>query len=514
MSDSSVGLPQPSKDSQKEIEEGTLETATLEGLRRMAGILSGTFILFLFFNLVDFSPPVREIMVAFDAVLVLTFGSIWFCVRRQLILKHQANFFVFVLFVLINANILTAAGLLRLGLIYTVYMGFSIIGSSTVFVSYRWLIYTIAVSLIGWAAVLAPFEPAKQFFNDCFVLVAALSASMGIMSSRRHAHYNSLYLREFASSLLVQRTEEGVARVLGDFARRMTREATWAIQWFSGSCEQRWVAGRGDFPRRHEMERTFLHEGAKEQVALGAGRPVIWSDEGHSSCQAVAIPLTTRKKVFGVVWLSHRGRGGLGLAASNVVTTMAHQASLALESVSLLREVQELALTDELTGLFNRRQFFALARREAQRRAYGSDGGRMLFVVMVDIDHFKRINDTHGHQVGDGVLKEIGTRLQLSLRKTDILGRYGGEEFAIVMSEARPPDGLKVAERLRRSIADVPFRVGELELHVSASFGLVAQSEPDEDLEDLLRKADAALYSAKSSGRNKVEAFSPFGPTG
>jgi diguanylate cyclase (GGDEF)-like protein/PAS domain S-box-containing protein len=158
------------------------------------------------------------------------------------------------------------------------------------------------------------------------------------------------------------------------------------------------------------------------------------------------------------------------------------------------------ATHDALTGIFNRRHVEDVLGREivrAERHA------RPLAVAILDADHFKRINDTHGHQTGDEVLRAISTRFQSTLRSNDVLGRYGGEEFVVVFPETKLEEAGAVAERLRAAVADSPINVGDDALGVTVSIGLAAHT-PGLDRDKLLQRADAALYAAKQDGRNLV----------
>jgi two-component system cell cycle response regulator len=163
----------------------------------------------------------------------------------------------------------------------------------------------------------------------------------------------------------------------------------------------------------------------------------------------------------------------------------------------------ELAVTDQLTGLHNRRymtgQLEALMRRAAH-------GGEPVSLLVIDIDHFKKINDGFGHDVGDEVLREFAVRLATNIRAVDLPVRYGGEEFVIVMPDTQLIDARRIAERIRLHVAGSPFRVmgGKELLTVTISIG-VATSQPGEERpQALLKRADEAVYEAKSTGRNKV----------
>jgi len=158
------------------------------------------------------------------------------------------------------------------------------------------------------------------------------------------------------------------------------------------------------------------------------------------------------------------------------------------------------ATHDALTGVFNRRHVEDVLVKEVER---AERHARPLAVAILDADHFKRINDTHGHQIGDAVLRAMSHRFQTMLRANDVLGRYGGEEFVVVFPETRLEEASAVAERLRIAVADRPIEVGSGALGVTVSIGLAAHA-PGQGRDELLQRADAALYTAKQDGRNLV----------
>jgi two-component system, cell cycle response regulator len=174
---------------------------------------------------------------------------------------------------------------------------------------------------------------------------------------------------------------------------------------------------------------------------------------------------------------------------------------------SMLHHVEALAITDPLTGLYNRRRLSDVLRREwAVAKRYKND----LSCIMVDIDHFKGFNDRYGHDAGDAILKEVARTLGEGLREVDLAARYGGEEFAILLPQTNKPGAVTVASRLHKSLHARRVRIGEEELRVTASFGVAADRDiADGGAEDLIRAADAALYDAKRNGRDRVVAFDP-----
>lgn len=180
----------------------------------------------------------------------------------------------------------------------------------------------------------------------------------------------------------------------------------------------------------------------------------------------------------------------------------AKQAAITLRNSELYEETKYLATVDDLTLCLNRRYLFELGERELKRHRRLKHS---LSALMFDLDHFKRVNDSHGHAVGDEVLRVLAERASLQTREIDILGRYGGEEFALLLPETQLNEALEIAERLRL-VALESINVEGLELHVSISVG-VTEAREDSSLSHLLQRADAALYQAKRNGRNCVVAL-------
>ena len=160
----------------------------------------------------------------------------------------------------------------------------------------------------------------------------------------------------------------------------------------------------------------------------------------------------------------------------------------------------EMAVTDQLTGLHNRR--YLNSRLRTALDAYEMNG-EPLSIALFDVDHFKRINDSRGHQAGDAVLKGFASRMGEALRAIDVAGRYGGEEFMVILAGADLKQGSATAERLRAAVAGAPFEAGAEALWVTTSAG-VADAQPGDTPESLIARADAALYQAKSEGRDRV----------
>jgi two-component system cell cycle response regulator len=168
-------------------------------------------------------------------------------------------------------------------------------------------------------------------------------------------------------------------------------------------------------------------------------------------------------------------------------------------------DLQFEAAHDRLTGLWNRGAIMDLLHRETQRSARI---GEPLGVIMADLGHFKQINDSHGHPTGDSVLREVAHRLIESVRNYDYVGRYGGEEFLIVLTQCAPADLIVTAERMRTHVSEKPVATDSGPILVTVSIGVAARRSLASELpkeEELVRAADTALYCAKANGRNRVE---------
>ena len=168
--------------------------------------------------------------------------------------------------------------------------------------------------------------------------------------------------------------------------------------------------------------------------------------------------------------------------------------------------LEQLAAIDGMTGLNNRRNFLSLAEAEWTRfRRYG----RPMALLMLDIDHFKRVNDSYGHDVGDEVIKTVADILQKQKRASDIAGRLGGEEFALVLPEATLDSAVAAGERLRKLVADYVVTAGGERIAVTISVGASNCHAATAGIEELIKQADLALYEAKRAGRNRVARYAP-----
>jgi diguanylate cyclase (GGDEF)-like protein len=220
---------------------------------------------------------------------------------------------------------------------------------------------------------------------------------------------------------------------------------------------------------------------------------------------AVAVPLMRGNRTIGVLALYHRTTPELfDREDATTLVSFATQASVAIENVLLHREAEHLSITDGLTGVWNRRYLQLTLAKEIDR---AQRFGRPLSILMVDIDHFKVVNDEHGHPRGDEVLVELTRRILSEIRsQIDFLTRYGGEEFLIVLPETPAQGAVVVAEKVRRVIAEAPFLSdGGAPVSLTVSIGAATYPDDGDGSADLVASADSAMYRAKAAGRGRVE---------
>ncbi len=180
---------------------------------------------------------------------------------------------------------------------------------------------------------------------------------------------------------------------------------------------------------------------------------------------------------------------------------LSQQFILGIKRATLYRGVQELAIIDGLTSAFNRRHYLERFREEMERSIKFN---YIFSCLMIDIDYFKDFNDRYGHIVGDAILRELSRTIQENIRQIDLMCRYGGEEFSLVLSETDKDAARLAAERIRQAIQDQSIRVYDEELKITVSIGISSFPGDGKDIEMLIDKADSALYQAKQAGRNKV----------
>lgn len=235
------------------------------------------------------------------------------------------------------------------------------------------------------------------------------------------------------------------------------------------------------------------------------------SDKRHSrECESfvkhghIILPLKVKEKLVGVLCLFTPPLQEVSGRVIHLYKTIADIISVAIENAKIHKTTLEIARTDGLTGLYNHTEFQHILELEVQRaKRYG----REFSLLMLDIDFFKNFNDTYGHQTGDDILKAISQKIKKEVRVMDVSARYGGEEFAVILPETPLQFGVQVAERLRRTVSGHMFHIQGSNVQVTLSIGVASFPADAGTSDDLIKRADQALYLAKNGGRNKVCKF-------
>ena len=217
----------------------------------------------------------------------------------------------------------------------------------------------------------------------------------------------------------------------------------------------------------------------------------------------LGVPLVVHHEVIGLLAMESSSPHSFTRKHERMAAALGDQVAVALFNARLYEKMKRLAMTDSLTGVSTRRSFFEAAQTilEETVKARGT-----LSVLMADLDHFKRINDQHGHQVGDDAIRQAADAARELLRRTDVIGRYGGEEFAVILPETEADAALVIAERLRANVAQIDLLGARETLSISVGV-TTCQPSASMTIDQILHMADQALLAAKRRGRNRVERY-------
>lgn len=321
----------------------------------------------------------------------------------------------------------------------------------------------------------------------------------------------SRMLAEFNEWLQSSDTLDELFTVVSSFLSKLLPGSSGAVYTYGAAREalQR-ACVWGDTPRVEEFEPS-------DCWALRRGRPYFYGDNtidiacehvmagrnGPPPARQYCLPIIAHGETVGL--LSVELDITAGLDTQKLVKFCAEHISLAIANVKMRDLLREQSTRDPLTGLYNRRFFLDYARRELARCAAQSKPAAL---ISLDVDHFKTFNDSHGHEAGDSVLKALAGVLQTMFRQADVSCRLGGEEFVVMLPGCGAERAMERAEQLRQAIEAMQLRHRSEVLHVTVSAGLAVLTEASESLQELLHRADEALYAAKSAGRNRVMAAS------
>ncbi|MBI5030671.1 MAG: diguanylate cyclase [Chloroflexi bacterium] len=266
--------------------------------------------------------------------------------------------------------------------------------------------------------------------------------------------------------------------------------------WRDGSKGQEWSS-----PRQNGLTYAVARGGEIIAVPDMRNHPLFVGTPSTWQGAIIGMPLKIAEHVVGVMTIAFEEVREFVESELRVLRLLAAHAAIAIENARLYDQVQQLAVTDSLTGLLNRRGFYQIGALEFDR-AWRFN--RPLAAMMLDVDHFKQINDTYTHAIGDQVLIALANACRNSLRTVDVIGRYGGEEFVILLPEADIEVASHVAERLRNTVEEIRLPANGAEVYVTISVGVAAMSANTTTLELLIERADRAQYRAKQAGRNHV----------
>lgn len=367
-------------------------------------------------------------------------------------------------------------------------------------------------------AVLVSFDSYHKFEAEeiqiceqaASLIALALEKFQAVEDARRRAD-TSETLRK-AGMVVAERSDfrETVNHILEQLKRMVFYDSA-SVQLLEGN-ELYIIGGSGWKDSKEIADIHFPIPGNNPNtVVIEKGSPYYLPDAGknykqfnhppHNHIRSwLGVPMIVQDKIIGLMAIDSKQPNGFSEQDIMVASEFANQVAIALENARILQETQTQAVTDALTGVYNRRGLFQMGEFEFQRARRIQ---RPFSVMMFDIDHFKMVNDTYGHAVGDQVLQQLAQRCAKTSRATDLVGRYGGEEFVILLTETNLEAAKIIGERLRHSIQNRPFITDAGELVVTTSIG-VTESIPTDTLTTLIKRADVALYKAKNAGRNCV----------
>ncbi len=379
-------------------------------------------------------------------------------------------------------------------------------------------------SLEASGVILVKRSPPQRVFDEeevnLLILIASLAASsyrnLQLLSDMRAQIHNIHAVQEVGNLLVSTFDVNTVLQLVVRGIRDVTGASVCSIMLWDETGEYLIIRASEGVPEWIVRQARVRRGESISGWVAQEGRPLLIKNidedtkfegtaEGrYRSKSLLSVPLKTRGQVLGVININNDHTPRVFTEQDQeILMLFANQAAIALENARLYGELEKLAITDGLTGLPNHRTFQERLLREISRAERFK---QEISLIILDIDHFKLVNDKYGHQVGDQVLRRVGNTLQDQLRKMDFVARYGGEEFAVIMPQTRKNVAIRIAERLRESVAQGRYLKAEPDRSITISLGLAEYPSDATEPPALVEMADRALYISKERGRNRVTA--------
>ena len=378
-----------------------------------------------------------------------------------------------------------------------------------------WWVFASAFLVVVLAAVRSVLGPGADVFDWLLLVVVVVAggaalvhaSAVGALDARHRSEAGSFarILSGLSRSVSPDAIVDAIVEELGE-ATQADHIVVVRRRGDGRSLEARLVSSRVGIPEHSTLLPSADvddpgDDGRSATPAEIAERIATSVRAAYGLTQSQAAPLTTADGVVGAIVISRRVGGSWADATRRILDGAAAEASAALARAYSHRAVEVQASTDALTGMPNRRYFDEFVGLLAQRRRAGDAVG----ILMIDIDRFKVLNDTHGHATGDEVLRAVAAAIVSAVREDDVPARFGGEEFVVLLRNPDPGVAVEVGERIRSAVRGLDLR--RLGVRgVSVSIGVAVADESDQPIEDLIETADRALYRAKRAGRDRVVA--------
>jgi diguanylate cyclase (GGDEF)-like protein len=327
------------------------------------------------------------------------------------------------------------------------------------------------------------------------------------LNELQHRNREIALLNEMSRLLQACRTPDEAYSIIADLSKQLFPGTAGALYQFNTSCTLvSAVASWGEVPDSDRMfasedcvalDRSLIHPLSEHQD---------WSRCTHLSeplpSVTLCLPMQAQSQILGVLRLQSQNEADLDEAKRQLAHTVVEQITMALSNLKLREALREESIHDPLTGLYNRRYMEEALKQQVSRVTRRN---HFLGIIMMDIDHFKRFNDTYGHSAGDALLCELGKFLQGNIRGEDVACRYGGEEFLLIMPDISLDVIQKRAEYIRQEVKQLKVNeMGQSSPPITLSLGIAIYPPHGHTIEVVLRAADQALYCAKHKGRDRV----------